>query len=108
MATFLDRDESVMAEDHRRPTPPLMTDWENDDPFLGLPPDVPSGHSRFPIEPCTGYGGLSFDPFVRQNGAAEGEAVVITAEERKAWRRAMQQAVGHLIEVPLVDRRSKA
>jgi hypothetical protein len=108
MAEFLDSDGRVTPEERRRPTAPLLTDWENDDPYLGLPPDLPSGHSRFPIEPCSGYGDLSFDPFLRQNAATKEEEVVsITDEERRAWRRAMQLAVGHLIEVPLVDRRSE-
>ena len=105
MASLFDGDEGVMSEERRRPTAPLLTDWDNDDPYVGLPPDLPLGHSRFPIEPCTGYGDLSFDPFMRHNAITEEQAIVITVEERKAWRRAMQQAPGHLIEVPLTNRR---
>jgi hypothetical protein len=104
MATIFHGNEGLMAEERSRSTTPLWPDYENEDRFLGLPPDLPAEHSRFAIQPCAGYGDLSFDPFLRQNGAAGEQPVVITDEERSAWRRAMQQAVGHLIEFPPLDR----
>lgn len=93
-----------MAETYMRLATPLWPDYENEDRFLGLPPELPSGHSRFPIEPCLGYGDLSFVPRIRQNGSAEDQPA-ISVDERTAWRRVMQQALGHVVEIPLSDRR---
>jgi hypothetical protein len=94
-----------MAEERIRTTTPLWPDYENDDRFLGLPAELPSGHSRFAIEPCSGYGDLSFAPAMRQNGRPKEGSVAVTPDERNAWRRVMQQALGHVMDVPLVDER---
>ena len=85
------------------PPTPLRPDYSNSDIFVGLPADLPSGHSRFPIEPAAGYGDLSFDAAVMQNAAAEGSPARSDAEQQRAWRRAMRLAIGNLVAVRLSD-----
>ena len=103
MTAILNTQQSASAEDLERCDTLLWPDYENEERFLGLPADMPSSHSRFPIEPCPGYGELSFTPAVRQNGVAEDQPA-ITDAGRKAWRRVMQQALGHLVDIPLVGK----
>lgn len=104
MAAIFAACRTEMSDTNKHFAAPLWPDHENEDRFLRLPAELPSGHSRFPIEPCVGYGDLSFLPRIHQNGAAEDQPA-ISADERTAWRRVMQQALGHVAEIPLSDRR---
>jgi hypothetical protein len=81
------------------PVNPLWPDYDNDDPYSGLSDELPSGHSRFPIEPSAGYGDLSFDPSVRQNGGVD------ERENERAWRLAMRLALGNLVSIRISDKR---
>ena len=80
----------------------LSPDYANRDPFRGLPPGFPTGHSRFPLVPVEAYGDLSFDPSSVQNGATEETDAAMT-EQRRRWREAVQQALGNLVEIRLDD-----
>jgi len=82
---------------NRDPFRPFRT-W-NEDTF-------PPGHSRFPFLPTEKYGDLSFDPALGENAGTEERKVVPTLEQRVAWRDAMMQAFGDLIEVPRIQRRN--
>ncbi len=81
----------------------LSPDCANRDPFRGLPPAFPTGHSRFPLVPVVAYGDLSFDPSSVQNGAPEEMDAAMTDEQRRRWREAVQQALGNLVEMRLDD-----
>lgn len=81
----------------------LSPDCANRDPFRGLPSAFPTGHSRFPLVPVAGYGDLSFDPSSVQNGDTEEADVALTAEQRRRWREAVQQALGNLVEIRVDD-----
>jgi hypothetical protein len=84
----------------RRQFGPLKPDFENTNPYRGLPADLPSFHSRFPIVPSAGYGGLSFLPEVGENTHTEGKKKQLEADERAAWRDAMREAVGDVVDIP--------
>jgi len=81
----------------------MWPDCANRDPFRGLPPDFPAGHSRFPVVPSAGYSGLSFDPSFGENARPEEQMNGMTTAERRAWHDAMLQSIGDLIEVPPID-----
>lgn len=77
-----------------------MADYANRDPFRGLPLSFGDGHSRFPLVPCTTYGHLSFNVALGDNAACHEERnAVATYGERLAWRYAMMQALGDLVEI---------
>lgn len=95
-------DSRKAATPRRRPDSLIWPDENNNDPFTGLPDDLPSLHSRFPIVPSSGYGDLCFDPSLRQNGAAE-EDETMTPEELIAWRVAMRRVLGNLVPVSIHD-----
>lgn len=76
-----------------------MADYANRDPFRGLPLYFGDGHSRFPFVPCKAYGHLSFDRAFVQNAGHEEPKVEKTDGERRAWRYAMMQALGDLVEI---------
>jgi len=92
------------AERHRDPEGLLWPDESNTDPFGGLPDDLPPAHSRFPIEPSSGYGDLSFVPPVGQNALTEDRDSPMTSEEMSAWRLAMRRALGNLVAVQINER----
>ncbi|HEY6140765.1 MAG TPA: hypothetical protein VI670_23675 [Thermoanaerobaculia bacterium] len=89
------------SERRRRPEGLLWPDMSNSDPFSGLPDDLPPVHSRFPIEPSSGYGDLSFVPRVGQNGDPENGNDPMTSRETRAWRLAMRRALGNLVAVQI-------
>ena len=91
-----------MSNKQRRPVEPLRPDYDNNDPYHGPLNEIPQARSRVPIVPSTKYGDLSFTPGVVQNGAAE-KMAGMTEDEWLAWRRALQQAIGHRVEVRLFD-----
>jgi hypothetical protein len=76
-----------------------MADYANRDPFRGLPLSFGDGHSRFPLVPCRTYGNLSFDRALGQNAAHEEQKEAVMERERHAWRYAMMQALGDLVEI---------
>jgi hypothetical protein len=94
-------------ERRRRPEVMLWPDVSNSDPFSGLPDDLPPGHSRFPIEPSSGYGDLSFDPSVGQNAGTEHRDDAMTSREMRAWRLAMRHALGNLVAVRIGESRRR-
>jgi hypothetical protein len=73
--------------------PVFRPDYKNQNPFADLPPDFPTMHSRFPLVPSTGYGGLSFVPPVGENGTAE-ENFTISEERLQRLRASIQAVVG--------------
>jgi hypothetical protein len=81
---------------NRDPFRPFRT-WKED--------TFPPGHSRFPLLPAEQYGDLSFETALGENADPEERKVVPTLEQRVAWRDAMTQALGDLVEVPPVHRR---
>jgi len=76
-----------------------MADYTNRDPFRGLPLYFGDGHSRFPLVPCKTYAHLSFDRALGQNTDHEELKVSVSERERRAWRYAMMQALGDLVEI---------
>jgi hypothetical protein len=96
---------SKKGAERRRPEALLWPDYHNSDPFIGLPDDLPSGHSRFPIEPSAGYGDLYFDPSLVQTSAKEKRDDVMTDDERRSWRLAMRRALGNLVAVRISGKR---
>jgi hypothetical protein len=95
------------SERRRRPEGLLWPDVSNSDPFSGLPDDLPPGHSRFPIEPSSGYGDLSFDPSIWQNTGTEKWDDAMTTREMRAWRLAMRRALGNLVAVQVTASRRR-
>jgi hypothetical protein len=83
----------------RRRSGPLRPDYNNRNPFRGLPAGFPDSHSRFPIVPSAGYGGLSFLPQVDENGSTEERSM--TSDDRAAWHDAACEAFGDLVEIPV-------
>ncbi len=74
-------------------------------PFRSWPKDdYPPGHSRFQLLPSEKYGDLSF--VLDENTDLEERKVEPTPEQRRAWRDAMLQSFGDLVEIPPVDRRN--
>jgi len=83
-------------------------DGANRDPFRPFRTweeyDFPPGHSRFSFLPSENYGDLSF--VLDENKDLKERKVEPTVEERMAWRDAMLQSFGDLVEIPPVDRRN--
>lgn len=93
-----------MSRDQQTLNGPLRADYVNRETFHGSH-TAPAGHSRFPIVPSSGYGGLSFDPSMRHNPTANAPSGKSTKAEsqQEAWLRAIEQSLGNLIEIPIVD-----
>ncbi|HEY0156661.1 MAG TPA: hypothetical protein VGF28_05150 [Thermoanaerobaculia bacterium] len=89
-----------MASDGSRSFKPLKPNLTNKNPYRALPANYPSMHSRFPIVPSKGYGQLSFDPGIDENGPTEGQHEEMTPESRRVWREFMLAAVGNAVTPP--------
>jgi hypothetical protein len=84
----------MAARSPRESFGPLQPDYENKNPYRGLPADFPPSHSRFPIVPSAGYGSLSFLPSTGQNGDMEGTKRALTSDDRSAWQEVMRETLG--------------